>query len=69
MRIFQRYSVKNLDNGKFVIVRPRYNYPEQIRIVSDEFLTHLDAYNHSIALNLKVVKEDKKKTIFNFETN
>lgn len=67
MKIFQKYNVKNLDNGNFVVTRPRYNYPDQIRVVSDEFKIHSDAYNHSNALNLKIVKEKKKKTIFNYE--
>ena len=67
MRIFQKYSVKNLENGKFVVVRPRYNYPNQMRVVSDELDTQERAFEHAESLNLKILKE-KRKNIINIES-
>jgi hypothetical protein len=63
MRIFQKYSVKNLDNGGFIVIRPRYNYLNQMRVVSDEFTTHDLAYEHAESLNLKISKEKRKNII------
>jgi hypothetical protein len=62
MRIFQKYSVRNLNNGNYIVVRPRYNYVNEMRVVSDEFITHDLAYEHAESLNFKIVKE-KRKTI------
>jgi hypothetical protein len=63
MNIFLKYTVKQQPDNSFVVIRPRFNYPNQIRIVSDDFEHHKDAEEFSYALNLKIVKEVRKGII------
>lgn len=62
MRIFKKYNIKKQDDGSYVVVRIRYNYPDEYRIVSENILDYKDAEERSNALNLKITKELKKGT-------
>ena len=61
MKIFSIYEIKTKENGKHVVVRKRYNYPNEMRIVSEEFDNFKDAEEFRYALSLKVAKEVRKE--------
>lgn len=52
--------MKKSENN-FVVVRKRYNYQDEMRVVSDDYETYEDANDYAYGLNLGVMKEIRRE--------
>jgi hypothetical protein len=45
----------------YVIVRSRYNYPDEMRVVSEDYKSYDDANDYAYGLNLGIMKETRRE--------